>query len=181
MSPLIRFTPPRRARGQIAGFVNLGFLSRKIYRRRLAPFFQSSLPPLPRPDILCFLVIFRPHIMRKKIIICVVFSKFCQIAVTASSGTAISTDMFRNFVKNSFKFDVALKHAQDEVPARKSTPEKQKSLLATNKHRRRLKRRPQRIQNTVLCQSLGDIHYYSKGNQCSRCSPEYPCGILCGN
>ena len=101
--------------------------------------------------------------------------------VTASSGTAISTDMFRNFVKNSFKFDVALKHAQDEVPARKSTPEKQKSPLATNKHRRRLKRRPQRIQNTVLCQSLGDIHYYSKGNQCSRCSPEYPCGILCGN
>ena len=38
--------------------------------------------------------------------------------------------MFRNFVKNSFKFDVALKHAQDEVPARKSTPEKQKSPLA---------------------------------------------------
>ena len=101
--------------------------------------------------------------------------------VTASSGTAISTDMFRNFVKNSFKFDVALKHAQDEVPARKSTPEKQKSPLATNKQRRRLKRRPQRIQNTVLCQSLGDIHYYSKGNQCSRCSPEYLCGILCGN
>ena len=101
--------------------------------------------------------------------------------VTASSGTAISTDMFRNFVKNSFKFDVALKHAQDEVPARKSTPEKQKSPLATNKHRRRLKRRPQRIQNTVLCPSLGDIHYYSRENQCSRCSPEYPCGILCGN
>ena len=45
-------------------------------------------------------------------------------SVTASSGTAISTDMFRNFVKNSFKFDVALKHAQDEVPARKSTPKK---------------------------------------------------------
>ena len=60
-------------------------------------------------------------------------------SVTASSGTAISTDMFRNFVKNSFKFDVALKHAQDEVPARKSTPEKQKSPLATNKHRRRQK------------------------------------------
>ena len=59
--------------------------------------------------------------------------------VTASSGTAISTDMFRNFVKNSFKFDVALKHAQDEVPARKSTPKKQKSPLATNKHRRRKK------------------------------------------
>ena len=69
--------------------------------------------------------------------------------VTASSGTAKSTDMFRNFVKNSFKFDVALKHAQDEVPARKSTPENQKSPLATNKHRRRLERRPQRIQNTV--------------------------------
>ena len=102
--------------------------------------------------------------------------------VTASSGTATSTSTCsENFVKNSFKFDVALKHAQDEVPARKSTPEKQKSPLATNKHRRRLKRRPRRIQNTVLCQSLGDIHYYSKGNQCSRCSPEYPCGILCGN
>ena len=40
--------------------------------------------------------------------------------------TASSTDMFRNFVKNSFKFDVALKHAQDEVPARKNTPENQK-------------------------------------------------------
>ena len=59
--------------------------------------------------------------------------------VTAGSGTTISTDMFRNFVKNSFKFDVALKHAQDKVPARKSTPEKQKSPLATNKHRRRKK------------------------------------------
>ena len=91
--------------------------------------------------------------------------------VTASSGTAISTNFatstcLENFVKNSFKFDVALKHAQDEVPARKSTPEKQKPPLATKKHRRRLKRRPQRVQNTVLCQSLGDIHYYSKGNQC---------------
>ena len=87
--------------------------------------------------------------------------------VTASSGTAISTNFatstcLENFVKNSFQFDVALKHAQDEVPARKSTPEKQKSPLATNRHRRRLKRRPQRIQNTVLCQSPGDIHYYSK-------------------
>ena len=43
--------------------------------------------------------------------------------VTASSGTAISTmnfDMFRNFVKISFKFDVALKHAQDEVPVKKA-------------------------------------------------------------
>ena len=40
--------------------------------------------------------------------------------VTAISGTAISTDMFGNFVKNSFKFDVALKHAQDEVPAKKA-------------------------------------------------------------
>ena len=106
--------------------------------------------------------------------------------VTASSGTAISTKFatstcLENFVKNSFKFDVALKHAQDEVPARKSTPEKQKSPHATNKHRRRQKRRPRRIQNTVSCQSLGDIHYYSKGNQCSRCSPEYHCSILCGN
>ena len=109
-----------------------------------------------------------------------------MVCVTASSGTAISTNFAtstcsENFVKNSFKFDVALKHAQDEVPARKAPQKKQKSPLATNKHRRRLKRRPRRIQNTVLCQSLGDIHYYSKGNQCSRCSPEYPCGILCGN
>ena len=112
----------------------------------------------------------------------------CDVALslTASSGTAISTNFAtstcsENFVKNSFKFDVALKHAQDEVPARKAPQKKQKSPLATNKHRRRLKRRPRRIQNTVLCQSLGDIPYYSKGNQCSRCSPEYPCGILCGN
>ena len=107
-------------------------------------------------------------------------------SVTASSSTAISTNFAtstcsENFVKNSFKFDVALKHAQDEVPARKAPQKKQKSPLATNKHRRRLKRRPRHIQNTVLCQSLGDIHYYSKGNQCSRCSLEYPCGILCGN
>ena len=29
--------------------------------------------------------------------------------------------MFTNFVKNSFKSDVALKHAQDEVPARKAS------------------------------------------------------------
>ena len=115
------------------------------------------------------------------------FYHICRLAnVTASSGTAKSTNFAtstcsENFVKNSFKFDVALKHAQDEVPARKAPQKKQKSSLATNKHRRRLKRRPQRIQNTVLCQSLGGIHYYSKGNQCSRCSPEYPCGILCGN
>ena len=101
--------------------------------------------------------------------------------VTASSGTAISTDIFRNFVKNSFKSDVALKHAQDEVPARKSTPENQKAPLATNNNRRRQKRRPQRIQNTVLCPSLGDIRYYGRENQCSRCSPECSCGILCGN
>ena len=46
--------------------------------------------------------------------------------VTASSGTAISADMFRNFVKNSFKFDVALKHAQDEVPAKKA-PQKSRN------------------------------------------------------
>ena len=31
----------------------------------------------------------------------------------------------------------------------------------------------------ITCRN--NIHYYSKGNQCSRCSPEYPCGILCGN
>ena len=100
--------------------------------------------------------------------------------VTASSGTATSTgfDMFRNFAKNSFKFDVALKHAQDEVPVRKSTPKNQKSPHAPNKHRRRLGRRPQRIQNTILCPSLGDIPYYSRENQCSRCSPECSCGIL---
>ena len=30
-------------------------------------------------------------------------------------------DMFRNFVKNLFKSDVALKHAQGEVPARKAS------------------------------------------------------------
>ena len=70
--------------------------------------------------------------------------------VTASSGTAISTDMFRNFVKNSFKFDVALKHAQDEVPARKSTPEKQKIAARDKQAPETTKRRPQRIQNTVL-------------------------------
>ena len=106
--------------------------------------------------------------------------------VTASSGTAISTNFAtstcsENFVKNSFKFDVALKHAQDEVPARKAPQKSRNRRSRQKKHRRRLKRRPQRRQNTVLCQSLGDIHYYSKGNQCSRCSPEYPCGILCGN
>ena len=32
----------------------------------------------------------------------------------------LQLDMFRNFAKNSFKSDVALKHAQDEVPARKA-------------------------------------------------------------
>ena len=89
--------------------------------------------------------------------------------------------MFRNFVKNSFKFDVALKHAQDEVPARKSTPKKAEIAAREEQTPETTKRRPQRIQNTVLCLSLGDIHYYSKGNQCSRCLPEYPCGILCGN
>ena len=31
-----------------------------------------------------------------------------------------SFDMFRNFVKNSFKSDLALKHAQDEVSAKKA-------------------------------------------------------------
>ena len=43
--------------------------------------------------------------------------------------------MFRNFAKNSFKSDVALKHAQDEVPARKSTPEK--SEIAAREERTR--------------------------------------------
>ena len=76
--------------------------------------------------------------------------------VTASSGTAISTDMFGNFVKNSFKFDVALKHAQDEVPVRKSTPEKQKSPLATNKHRRRQRDVPNAYR-TRYCVYLWEI------------------------
>ena len=58
-------------------------------------------------------------------------------------------DLFRNFVKISFKFDVALKHAQDEVPAKKAPQKNQKSPPATNEDRRRLERRPQRIQNTV--------------------------------
>ena len=79
-----------------------------------------------------------------------------RLSVTASSGTAISTDMFRNFVKNSFKSDVALKHAQDEVPARKSTSENQKSPLATNKHRRRQKDVPN-VYTTRYCVYLLEI------------------------
>ena len=51
MSPLIRLTPPRRARRLIAGLVIPWMLSRKIFRWRLAPPFPSPLPPLPRPDI----------------------------------------------------------------------------------------------------------------------------------
>ena len=48
--------------------------------------------------------------------------------VTASSGTATSTSTCsENFVKNSFKFDVALKHAQDEVPARKAPQKKNRN------------------------------------------------------
>ena len=81
------------------------------------------------------------------------FGRMVQDLVTASSGMAISIDMFRNFVKNSFKFDVALKHAQDEVPARKSTPENQKSPLATNKHRRRPKDVPN-VYRTRYCVHL---------------------------
>ena len=74
--------------------------------------------------------------------------------VTASSGTATSTSTCsENFVKNSFKFDVALKHAQDEVPAKKSTPEKQKSPHATNKHRRRKKDVPD-VYRTRYCVNL---------------------------
>ena len=58
--------------------------------------------------------------------------------------------MVRNFAKNSFKSDVALKHAQDEVPARKSTPENQKLPPARGERKKRPKRRIFRLKNTVL-------------------------------
>ncbi|KAF7638480.1 hypothetical protein Mgra_00002160 [Meloidogyne graminicola] len=53
MSPEIRFTPPRRAKRRIAGFVIPWMLSRKTLRWRFAPPFPSPFPPLPRPDIIC--------------------------------------------------------------------------------------------------------------------------------
>ena len=60
----------------------------------------------------------------------------------------LQLDMFRNFAKNSFKSDVALKHAQDEVPARKA-PQKSRERKQENDK----KRRTYCPKNTVLCSS----------------------------
>ncbi len=43
----IRFTPPRRARRRMAGFVMPWMLSRRILRWRLAPPLPRPLPPFP--------------------------------------------------------------------------------------------------------------------------------------
>src|SRR6218665_140376 len=51
MRPEIRFTPPRRARRRMAGFVMPWMLSRSTFRWRLAPPLPSPLPPFPLPDI----------------------------------------------------------------------------------------------------------------------------------
>ena len=57
MSPLIRFTPPRRARRRIAGFVIPWMLSLSTLRCLLAPPFPNPLPHLPRPYIVFFSVL----------------------------------------------------------------------------------------------------------------------------
>ena len=61
--------------------------------------------------------------------------------------------MFRNFAENSFKSDVALKHAQDEVPARKA-PQKIRNRRPRRPNARKRPKRPTfRLKNTVLCPS----------------------------
>ena len=61
--------------------------------------------------------------------------------------------MFRNFAKNSFKSDVALKHAQDEVPAKKA-PQKIRNCRPRRANaRKRPKGRTFRLKNKVLCPS----------------------------
>ena len=61
--------------------------------------------------------------------------------------------MFRIFAKNSFKSDVALKHAQDEVPARKAPQKIRNRRPRRPNARKRPKRRTFRLKNTVLCPS----------------------------
>ena len=65
----------------------------------------------------------------------------------------LQLDMFRNFAKNSFKSDVALKHAQDEVPARKAPQKRRNRRPRRANGRKRQKRRTFRPKNTVLCSS----------------------------
>ena len=61
--------------------------------------------------------------------------------------------MFRNFAKNSFKSDVALKHAQVEVPAKKAPQKIRNRRPRRANARKRQKRRTFRLKNTVLCTS----------------------------
>ena len=103
------------------------------------------------------------------------------LVVTASSGTAMSTDMLEilSKIRSNLTWHsnmLKTKYLPEKAPKKSRNRRSRRTSAGDDK-----KRRPQRIQNTVSCQSLGDIHYYSKGNQCSSCSPEYPCGILCGN
>ena len=65
----------------------------------------------------------------------------------------LQLDIIRNFAKNSFKSDVALKHAQDEVPARKAPQKSRNRRPRRANGRKRQKRRTFRPKNTVLCSS----------------------------
>ena len=65
----------------------------------------------------------------------------------------LQLDMFRNFAKNSFKSDVALKHAQDEVPARKAPKKAEIAAREERTEENDKKRRTFCQKNTVLCSS----------------------------
>ena len=65
----------------------------------------------------------------------------------------LQLDMFRNFAKKSFKSDVALKHAQDEVPARKAPQKIRKSPPAKSERNKTTKKTYFRLKDTVLCPS----------------------------
>ena len=74
--------------------------------------------------------------------------------------------------KNSFKSDVALKHASDERPVKKAD---QKSEIAPAREDEKRRRRKQSLEHgEVPIFGLWRLHYIGNRNRCSRCSPEDP-------
>ena len=74
--------------------------------------------------------------------------------------------------KNSFKSDVALKHAPDERPVKKAD---QKSEIAPARDDEERRRRKLSLEHgEVPIFGLWHLHYIGNRNRCSRCSPEDP-------
>ena len=95
------------------------------------------------------------------------FSAFRLVAIVTATAHVKN---FRS--KNSFKSDVALKHAPDERPVKKAD---QKSEIAPAREDKKRRRKKQSLEHgEVPIFGLWRLHYIGNRNRCSRCSPEDP-------